>query len=181
MPTLTEALFRAALTQGGLYVGDATLEPSASFMVFSQTPHAMIDADVWERKTATFFAMRFGLVVPKTYGDELPTSDAALVVIANREGQGDLRMIYGRPAEPRDLVRAQEAERQGAVGGGLVELGKRCPGVWLVEANGTDDSSALAIAAIIAMVHLGPIVPPSGAELYGVRTARMKLSAASSG
>jgi hypothetical protein len=175
MPTLTEALFRAHLTQGGLYVGTATLEASASFMVFSQTPHAMIDREAWERKAATFFARRIGLVVPKAYGSEPPTSDAALVVIAGPEGQGSLRLIAGRPTELSDIVRAQQAERLGAVGSGLVDLAKRCPNVWLVEASSADDSSALAIAAILALVYLGPIVPPSGAELYGVRTARMKL------
>jgi hypothetical protein len=178
MPTLTEALFRAGLTEAGIYAGDATLDAAASFMVFSQASDAMIDAAAWERQAATFFAMRIGLAVPKTYGDTPPTSDAALVVIAGREGQGALRLIYGRPAAPRDLIRAREAERRGAVGGGLADLAARCPMVWLVEASGEDDASALAIAAIVALAHLGPIVPPSGAELYGVRTARMKLAGA---
>ena len=177
MPTLTEALFRADLTESGLYEGSATLDQTTSFMVFSQSPYATIDAGVWERKAATFLEMRFGLVVPKVYDTPLPSSDAALVVIATREGKGSLRLIQGRPRNANDIERAKNGEHLGAVGGGLFDLAMRCPSVWLVEAKDEDDHAALAIATIIAMVHLGPIVPPSGDALFGVRTARMKLAA----
>ncbi len=177
MPTLTEAQFRANLTPEGLYVGNATLDPTTSFMVFSQAVNAAIDAFTWERKAANFLQMRFGLIVPKVYNFAPPTHDAALAVIAAREGEGSLRLIQCRPTVVDDLERAKEGERLGTVGGGLVDLAVRCPSVWFVEAAAGDDRPALAIATVIAMVHLGPIVPPQGNALFGVRTARMKLGA----
>ena len=175
MPTLTEAVFRAHLNASGLYLGEATLDPATAFMVFSQASDARIEADAWEKKAATFLQMRFGLVVPKVYDVEYPNTDAALVVIAASEGEGRLRLIQCRPAVQADLERATAGERLGAVGGGLVDLAMRCPSVWFVEAIGDDDRMALAIATVIAMTHLGPIVPPQGDTLFGVRTARTKL------
>jgi hypothetical protein len=61
----------------------------------------------------------------------------------------------------------------------MFALAKRCPRVLLIESEGTDDRVALLLAALIASVELGPIVTPK-AEIFGVRTARMKLEALTS-
>ena len=46
--------------------------------------------------------------------------------------------------------------------------------MWIVECEGAQDRAALFIAAIFASVFLGPILSADG-ELFGVRTARLKL------
>lgn len=172
---LTETSFRAALTEEGFYVGDDHLADERSFVVFAQTPHAMIDTATWEQKAATFLKRRFGLATQKVYDHATPLSDAALAIVAEPQSQGDLRLIEARRTTTEDLRRAHRAEQLGKVGGGLFDLAKRCPMVWRVEATSDDDRASLAIATIISMVLLGPIVPPSGNALYGVRTARTKL------
>jgi hypothetical protein len=47
--------------------------------------------------------------------------------------------------------------------------------VWLISVEDETDPAALRIAAIVASVVLGPILSPQGTELFGVRTARLKL------
>jgi hypothetical protein len=54
-------------------------------------------------------------------------------------------------------------------------LAQRCEVVWLVTFESDDDRVALTIAAILASTLLGPILSPAGDEVFGVRTARMKL------
>jgi hypothetical protein len=54
-------------------------------------------------------------------------------------------------------------------------LAQRCRTVWLVTRETDDDRVSLGIAAIFASVLLGPILAPTGDELFGVRTARAKL------
>jgi hypothetical protein len=47
--------------------------------------------------------------------------------------------------------------------------------VWLVVRESPDDRVALTLAAILASALLGPVLAPEGDELFGVRTARLKL------
>jgi hypothetical protein len=47
--------------------------------------------------------------------------------------------------------------------------------VWLVVREADDDRAALTIAAVLASMLLGPILAPDGREIFGVRTARLKL------
>lgn len=63
-------------------------------------------------------------------------------------------------------------------------LAERCKMLWLVMIEGDAGASApdpdadrvaLTIAAILASSLLGPILSPNGDELFGVRTARLKL------
>jgi hypothetical protein len=86
-----------------------------------------------------------------------------------------MRSVFLRPRTEADLACAEEAERA-AGGGGMSLLAKRCEMVALVAVTSEEDDVALWIAAIIASVVLGPILSPTQPEIFGIRTARVKLA-----
>ncbi len=181
-PALSEERFRQLLDDRGVLRPGALAPPerSTSFLVFSQRGDACLDVSQLKHHASRFFATKIGLSVDKRYGDNPPSSDAARVVVASDDGlAAGTRLCFARPADATDLARVEEAERQhGATGMAL--LAQRCPTVWLIETEGGDDDRvALVLAAIFASVMLGPIVPPRGDDVFGVRTARMKLEAQS--
>lgn len=57
----------------------------------------------------------------------------------------------------------------------MFDLAQRCEAVWLIAVDAEPDATALLVAAIFASVVLGPIVPPDGGALFGVRGARERL------
>lgn len=175
---LTEERFRDLLDEHGILrpCSLAPPERSSSFLVFSQHPDARLDIGQLRQQATRFFATRIGLSVEKRYPDAPPATDAARVVVARDDGLASgTRLCFGRPVEPGDLAMAEEAERR-QNGTGMSLLAGRCPTAWLIETEGGDeDRAALTLAAVFASVMLGPIVPPSGLEVFGVRTARLKL------
>lgn len=145
--------------------------------VFSQQPHPIFDVPRLKQQATRFFAAKLGLTVEKKYPAAAfaPTEDAARVVLATDDGQtSGTRLVFGRARSDGDLGAAEQADS----GGGMALLAQRCPTVWLVVPESDDDRAALTIAAILASVFLGPIL--SSGELFGVRTARMKLESRSS-
>ncbi len=177
-----EEAFRALLDARGVLRPGALTPPdrSASYAVFSQRPDASVDIEAVRQHASRFFSAKIGLTVEKRYGTDPPETDAARIVIAGNDGTSSgTRFCYGRPACSADVAAAEEAERrQGTYGMAL--LAERCPTVWLVVPEGDDDPAALTIAAVFASIFLGPILAPGGKELFGVRTARLKLEGRSS-
>jgi hypothetical protein len=88
-----------------------------------------------------------------------------------------MRAIEGRERDEKDLARADLAEAR-AGGGGLAGLARRCETIWLIERLSTTDMLALRLAAVMASVLLGPILDPETSEIFGVKTARLRLEAA---
>lgn len=180
MTALSEERFRQLLDDRGVLRPGALPPPerSASFLVFSQRSDACLDVAQIRQQAARFFATKVGLTVDKHYGENPPLSDAARVVVASDDGlAAGTRLCFGRAVERHDLVLVEDAERQ-AGSTGMALLAQRCPTVWLVETEGGDDDRvALLLAAIFASVMLGPIVPPRGDDVFGVRTARLRLEA----
>jgi hypothetical protein len=172
-----EASFRALLDERGVLLPGALSPPdrSAAFTVFAQRGDAMLDLAAIKTQSTRFFEARLGLTVEKRYAHPPPETDAARVVLASNDGlTSGTRLCFARPATTDDHAAAEAAERrQGTTGMSL--LAQRCPVVWLVTREADDDRVALTIAAIFASTLLGPILSPAGDELFGVRTARMKL------
>jgi hypothetical protein len=138
-----------------------------AYVVFSLSPEARVDVPAWDAHALRFFATRLTLA-----GDP----DAAEIAIAVTPPKSDpgTRRIAWRARRHDDLAAAEEAEAR-AGGGGLASLARRCPTVWLVERAADDDALALRLAAVLASVHLGPVLDVRGPELFGVKTARAKL------
>ncbi len=177
MPVLTEEAFRELLDERGILRAGALRCPERSrgYAVFSQRPEVRLDIDAIRHQGAQFFATKIGATVDKHYGDIAPDVDAARIVVLGADGTAaGTRLCYGRRVDTSDLAAAEEAER--LVGTyGLALLAQRCPTIWTIVPEVEEDRAALTIAAIFASSMLGPILVPGGAEIFGVRTARLKL------
>jgi hypothetical protein len=92
-------------------------------------------------------------------------------LVPTREASG-VRRVFARPRVQADLTLAEAADPAGT---GLALLAGRCPAVWLIARESDDDPLALRLAAILASLHLGPLLDARGPELFGVKTAREKL------
>jgi hypothetical protein len=175
---VTEERFRELVDDRGIVRPGALTTPdrSSSYLVFAQRTDACHDMRAIKQNAQRFVAAKIGLTVEKKYRDDAPMSDAARVVLASDDGTiAGTRLCFGRAADASDLAVVEEAERaQGSTGMAL--LAQRCSTVWLIEAEGgEEDRVALALSAILASVLLGPIVPPKGDRVFGVRTARLEL------
>ena len=145
-----------------------------SLVVFSQRRDARIDLAAWNQHAERFFGTRLGLAVPKEYGPVAPVVDAAEFILWRAGASAVSRTAFARPREDEDLALADRAEsRTGHTG--LLLLAKRCPMIWSVPRDPAGDFDALRLAAILASVLLGPILDVDAAQLFGVKTARMKL------
>ena len=95
-------------------------------------------------------------------------------------GSLEPRAIAVRPATEEVWTAAERAEeRTGAAASGLSRLARRCATVMRVACASEDDRGALLLAAVIASVHLGPILDPARERIFGVRTARATLERSS--
>ncbi len=176
MSALGEERFREMLDERGVLRPGALAPPerSAGYSVFVQRDDAVLDIAALKGHATRFFAAKLGLTVDKKYR-EPPASDAARIVLASDDGTASgTRLCFGRRARAEDHDAAEAAERAQATHG-MALLARRCASIWLVVRETEDDRVALTIAAILASSMLGPILSPEGDELFGVRTARMKL------
>jgi hypothetical protein len=180
---LGEEDFRALLDERGVLRSGSLPPPpsSSSYLVFAQRDDARLDIAALQSHAKRFFGVKLGLTVTKHYTTDAVEVDAARFVVAEADGTPlGTRLCYGRRTEPDDLTAAEMAERrQGTYGMAL--LAQRCPMVWLVTRESSEDRAALTIATVFASVLLGPILasphdaPTGQEELFGVRTARTKL------
>lgn len=86
--------------------------------------------------------------------------------------------IVTRPVEKGDLEDAKAAEARGRAAG-MAELAARCAHVWELEADDAAPLAAVMTAcAAAASVALGPVLPPDGSTLFGVRGALDRAEAA---
>lgn len=143
--------------------------PDGFLVVFAQRARALLEVEAWNRQGERFFSTRIGLAEPLENGGRL--------VVAPHGRDPGVRRVEGRGRQESDLLQADIAESR-AGGGGLGELARRCPTVWLVERESAGDLLALQLAAVMASVLLGPILDPAACQLFGVKTARAKIDAA---
>lgn len=172
-----EEKFRSALDARGILIPGSLPRPShaEAYTVFAQRSDASLDVVALRNQASRFFKAKIGLTVDKRYDGFAPDEDAARIVLATDDAQtSGTRLVYGRRADSGDLAAAEAAERKQGTNG-MALLAQRCGVVWSVVREGDDDRVAIAIAAIFASVLLGPVLSPDGKELFGVRTARMKL------
>ena len=135
-----------------------------SYLVFSQLNEARVDIDSWTAHADRFFATRIGLAAI--------AAPSWSFVIAPEGAASDIRSAYVRPRSEEDLALADTADTGGT---GLARLARRCPMVWLVAREASDDRVALRLATILASILLGPILDAQVPELLGVKSARGRL------
>ena len=176
---MNEETFRGLVDANGFLKAPgelATLGLAPAFMVFAQRDDARLEIHFWQQHARRFFDTELGLTIDKAYDrlDAMPSVDAARIVVSSPKNAIEATVLCAaRPSTPADLVLAESIEaRHGYTG--LSMLAKRCKTVWLISAAPSDRASLL-LSAIVASVVLGPIVSPAHDELYGVKTARLKL------
>lgn len=182
---INEDTFRAHVDANGFLKAPFDLSPlglTRSFLVFAQREDARLEIHFWQQQARRFFDTELGLTMDKEYDriESMPRVDAARIVVSSPKNDIEATLLCaGRPAHHADLAQAEAIEASRGYTG-LSMLAKRCKTVWLVSSNGqpASDRAALLLSAIVASVVLGPIVSPSRDELYGVKTARLKLTSA---
>lgn len=158
----------------------------SAYTIFSPDAQARIDIAQLANKARTFFATALEIDPVKAYPDE-QTPDADVVHM-------DLSPLGKRDVAPtrvlvvtwplgRDLAIREvgNAAAQAIGGAGMDALVARAKRIWQVSCNvvhGDDQQAPLRAAAILASVLLGPIVPPEGNTIYGVKGARERLERA---
>jgi hypothetical protein len=96
----------------------------------------------------------------------------ALRLRATREGRGVRVTVVPRAAVADDLVLVRDVERRTSAAG-LGDLAARCPIVLELSAEPDSERAlVLEIAALVASVTLGPVLPAERDAIFGVRGAR---------
>jgi hypothetical protein len=143
-----------------------------SSRVFSQEPDLMAALPRLLAHARRFFAAELTVLE----GSPIERPDLAKAQLRLRfegkrlNGSGTFRVI-SRESTSDDRFLAEAAEARGNAGG-MALLAARCPVVWEVSPE-TDvaGSAELQLAALLASVALGPVLPADGSTLYGVRGA----------
>ena len=136
-----------------------------TFLVFSQEP----GCPSFER-LATHAARFFSTALELR--EQTEESVVIRLVCSRPALHGDFR-IASRATTRDDLMSAREAEARGRAGG-MAALAEKCKQIWAIERVGAEsphEAARLTLAAICASVALGPVLPPDGSTLFGVRGA----------
>ena len=151
-------------------------------LVFAQQLDARIEIAAWNAQATRFFATRLGLAAAQAHAPATPaprTATTSLVIAPDGCAPG-IRSLSARPRDPRDLAQADEAEARAAPEAESLATPHAPPlphGMARDARSQSRPPHALRLAAILASLLLGPILDPSGPEIFGVKTARAYLEA----
>jgi hypothetical protein len=136
------------------------------YIVFSQEPLALPDAERLASQAARFFASKLELLGKDGSHLRLRLANQQLLL-------DDEFVIRVRPCLREDWMEARDAEARGSAAG-MAALAEKCTAVWEIAPGGEDEpseASYLTLSAICASVALGPVLPPDRSTLFGVRGA----------
>jgi hypothetical protein len=131
------------------------------FSIFSQSEEPIKNPERLKREAARHFSLELQITSSNT-------GDLEFRVARNAEPWATLRM---RAATATDHRQAHDAERRNDAAG-MGGLAQRCP--FLLElrrAEAAPEALGYQLAACIAFVALGPILPEDQSGLLGVRSA----------
>jgi hypothetical protein len=135
----------------------------AGYRVFSQSSACTVDIGLLDGVAGQHFSAHLR---------GTPSSDGRHTLVLFRAESRAQFSVHVRKVADVDLQAARDAEVRGRAGG-MAALAARCPTVWEIEpADGTEFSAVMHLCAIVAFAHLGPVLPPDGSTLFGVRGAR---------
>jgi hypothetical protein len=154
-----------------------TLKASEAYSIFSPEASPRVESARWTHQARTF--LEADVVLIGDVSGTLP--DIALIELDVASATGSATRVAVRTfpiaLEPELLAAADRGVR--AIGGaGFDALVARAQRVWQVPiAVEGDDRAPLVVAALLASVLLGPIVPPDEETIFGVKGARLRLQA----
>jgi hypothetical protein len=135
------------------------------FLVFSQEP-GRLPYEKLAAHAGRFFSTKLELL------EQGEDSISMRLVCARPPLHGEFRIV-SRPTNKDDLMGALDAEARGRAAG-MAALADRCQQVWTIEPASSEEPSEaayLTLAGLCASVALGPVLPPDGSTLFGVRGA----------
>jgi len=163
-PDLLDA--RGVLREG------AEVPPAADgFLVLGQATPPPFDIATLRAYASRFLGAKLGLSAEKR--GEAPAHDLAFVLV-HHEGVAATVAVEARASTEADRALARRAE--GGARAGLGDLAARCPRAFVVHAAPGEARAALLVACVLAGTSLGPIVHLDGSAIYGVKSARERLS-----
>ncbi len=136
------------------------------YLVFAQLEEPVVPVDTLRAQARAHFDAEISRIE-----DGSATGGALRIAISSPLGTAELA-IEARAATEDDRARALAAEARGHAAG-MAALAARCPTVFVVRPRPhVQESQVLELCAVLALVGLGPILPPDGSTLLGVRSAR---------
>lgn len=138
------------------------------YLVFSQSSLTSLEAGRLSQHAKRFFGAEFELRERPEGGE---AGELVMALSGVKGAAGAVFHARVRPATAADYEAAERAERAGAAGG-MALLARRCAFVWELDLGEKGEVELLRLCAILASVLLGPIMPPEGDTLFGVRGAR---------
>lgn len=138
------------------------------YLVFAQIPEPEVPVDTLRAQARAHFDAELSRI-----GDGPVADRTVRIAMSSPLGSAEFG-IEARAATADDRARALAAEERGRAAG-MGALAARCPTVFVVQpAPSVQDPQVLELCAVLALVGLGPILPPDGSTLLGVRSARQR-------
>jgi hypothetical protein len=161
----------------------AAIPVHSAYTLFSPDPLARVDIALLANKARTFFATALEIDPVKAYPEgKTPEADVVYIDIhplGKRDVVSTRVLVVTWPLQWNPQIRHVGDAAAMAIGGaGMDALVARAKRIWQVSnqiERGEDRHAPLRVAAILASVLLGPIVPPEGNTIYGVKGARERL------
>jgi hypothetical protein len=149
----------------------------AAWSILSPEADARVDAHRWTHQAATFFRLELEVLTPKRYpSGALPLADVIEVTVGRANEEKIAVRIVTVPIDRVPETRRLGLDAAAAIGGaGMDALVLRAKRLWQIADDTAHPEAPLALAAVLASVLLGPIVPPSGDAIFGVKGARERL------
>lgn len=140
---------------------------SSGYRVFAQSDELRIDPARLVRNARSYFEAE--LEVLGQSEPQGPTSFVRLELASAAHGWRARFVVTSRAAQPSDRQAARAAEARGRATG-MAALAERCRFVWEVEPEAAaPEIATLCLCGLLASVALGPVLPPDGSTLFGVR------------
>ncbi len=147
------------------------LPSSAAYSVFAPDPIARVESARWTHQAKTF--LDADVTVVGEQSGSLPDI-AALELDVAPSTRVTIRTFP--IAEGAELLAVAERAVRAIGGAGFDALLARARRIWQVPIDVDGDPRApLVVAALLASVLLGPIVPPDEETIFGVKGARLRL------
>lgn len=159
------------LDENGWLIGNVDpLDPAESYTILAPDAPSTVHGERIRHQAKKFFSLDVSLTTPKRYpGGGWPRTDRATFEVA-----GHSIDVITFPVDHCPELMALARETGDRVGAGLDVLVRRTQRVWQFPGGG-DDPAPLALAAVLASIFLGPILPPGAETVFGVKTARQLL------
>lgn len=142
------------------------------YRVYVQRDRPSIDVPAISRNARQHFGARVE-TVPLT-DESTPEPTRVSLRLLRSDGVEGVFALTARLATDADWRSAREAEVRGRAAG-MGDLAARCRTLWELEPEpGTPESATLTLCAALAVTALGPVLPPDGSTLFGVRGAMQR-------